>query len=358
MRTLFQLEYNKPTVSAITSGETMNYPETMDCIEIKEFGDAEALSLTSRPVPKLKQGEVLIEVSASGINRPDIFQRKGNYPPPKGVTDIPGLEVAGRVFSTASDVSFPKPGDLVCALLAGGGYAEYAKVPAEHCLPLPSNLTMEEGAALPEAFFTVWNNIMDRGQLKSGESFLVHGGASGIGTTAIQIASSFGAKVLATASSSRKCKICIELGAKQAIDYSNEDFVEAAHEFSKGKGINLILDMVGGDYIPRNIKCLAHKGRLVSIAFLRGSKYEVNFMPIMLKQLTLTGSTLRPESSENKAKIAQALFKNVWPLIEKKEIAPVLFKTFPLAKASEAHRLMETNTHIGKIVLTTNKALL
>lgn len=333
----------------------MPLPDLMTCIEIAEPGGPEQLRPTTRPVPAPGRGEVLIRVEAAGINRPDVIQRQGNYAPPPGTTDIPGLEVAGTVAALGDGVTDWSVGDSLCALVSGGGYGEYVTAPIEQCLPVPRGLSMIEAAALPETFFTVWTNLYERAQLENGESLMIHGGTSGIGTTAIQIASRMGARVLATAGSDEKCQACLDLGAKRAVNYRNEDFVEAAKDFTDGKGVNVILDMVGGDYIPRNIKSLATDGRLVNIAFLRGPKVEVNFMPVMLKRLTLTGSTLRAQSIERKGMIAAAVRTNVWPLIEDGAIKPVIFKTFPLVQARQAHELMETNQHIGKIVLEVAK---
>ena len=326
-------------------------PKTMTCIEISEPGGPEVLKPATRPVPDAAAGEVLIKVLAAGVNRPDCFQRQGNYAPPPGVTDIPGLEVAGEIIQLGSGVADWKTGDKVSALVAGGGYAAYVAAPAPQCLPIPGKLGMVEAAALPETFFTVWTNVFERGQLKAGETLLVHGGSSGIGTTAIQIAVKLGARVITTAGSDEKCRACEELGAERAVNYKNEDFVEAVKEFTSGAGVDVVLDMVGGDYIPRNIKAMAADGRHVNIAFLGGSKVEVNFMPVMLKRLTLTGSTLRPQPVERKAEIARALKDKVWPLIAAGEIKPVIHATFPLTDAAEAHRLMESSQHIGKIVL-------
>ena len=326
-------------------------PETMNCIEIVEPGGPEVLKPTRRPVPKPAAGEVLIRIRAAGVNRPDVSQRIGRYAPPPGVTDIPGLEVAGEVAALGTDVKAWKVGDTLCALVAGGGYAEYVTAPALQCLPIPGKLGMVEAAALPETFFTVWSNLYDRAHLEAGETLLVHGGSSGIGTTAIQLAAKRGARVIATAGSAEKCRVCEELGAERAVNYKDEDFVEAVKEFTGGRGVDVVLDMVGGDYIPRNIKAMAIDGRHVSIAFLGGSTAEVNFMPMMLKRLTLTGATLRPQSVERKGEIARALHEHAWPLIAKGEIKPVIHSTFPLAEAAEAHRLMESSRHIGKIVL-------
>jgi len=322
----------------------------MSCIEIREPGGPDVLEMTTRPAPAPQFEEVQIKVIAAGVNRPDCIQRQGHYAPPPGVTDIPGLEVAGIISAVGEGVSDWNTGDKVAALVAGGGYGEFVVAPVQQCLPVPDGLSMIEAAALPETFFTVWTNVFERGALKSGETFLVHGGSSGIGTTAIQIAQQMGARVLATAGSAKKCEACLKLGAERAVNYREEDFVEAAKEFG-GKGVDVILDMVGGDYIARNIKALAPDGRLVNIAFLQGSKAEVNFMPVMLKRLTLTGSTLRPQSIKRKGEIAAALKEQVWPLIAKGVIRPVVHETFELAKAGAAHELMESSQHIGKIVL-------
>jgi putative PIG3 family NAD(P)H quinone oxidoreductase len=326
-------------------------PETMTAIEIREPGGPEVLVPVSRPVPAAGPGEVLIKVAAAGVNRPDVLQRKGGYPPPPGASDIPGLELAGQVVALGEGAERWTPGDRVTALVAGGGYAEYCSAPAAQCLPIPEGLDLAEAAALPETFFTVWSNVFDRGGLRAGESFLVHGGSSGIGTTAIQLARAFGARVFATAGSADKCRACQDLGAERAINYREEDFVEVVKTATDG-GVDVILDMVGGDYIPRDIKALAPDGRLVFIAFLGGSTAEVNFLPMMIKRLTLTGSTLRIRPIGFKAAIAQQLETKVWPLIAQGQIRPVMHQRFPLAEAAQAHGLMESSTHIGKIVLT------
>jgi len=305
------------------------------------------------PVPRPGAGEVLIKVAAAGVNRPDAIQRSGGYPPPPGAPDTPGLEVAGTVVEVGSGAGDWAVGDQLCALLAGGGYAEYAVVPAPQALPIPKGLDLLQAAALPETFFTVWTNVFERGRLKPGESVLIHGGSSGIGTTAIQLAREFGATVYATAGSADKCAACEKLGATRAINYRNEDFEDVITELTGGAGVDLVLDMVGGDYIQKNISCLAVEGRMVSIAFLNGPSAKVNFMPMMLKRLTLTGSTLRPRSVEQKAAIAQALLEKVWPLLEAGRVAPIIDSTFPLAQASDAHKRLESSAHIGKIVLTT-----
>lgn len=326
-------------------------PESMTVIEITKPGGPEVLVPTKRRLVPPEPGEVLIRVQAAGINRPDVLQRQGGYPPPKGVTDIPGMEVAGSIVASGLKVSEWRVGDEVCALVSGGGYAEYCSAPAGQCLPVPIGLSMVEAAALPEAFFTVWANVVDRAELKPREILLVHGGASGIGTTAIQIARVLGARVFVTAGTDEKCQACRDLGAEVAINYRTEDFQAVVKERSEGRGVDVILDMVGGDYIQRNIDSLAPNGRIVFIAFLKGIKAEVNFLPVMLKRLTITGATLRVRSVEEKADIAKSLRRFIWPQIEAGRIKPVIHATFPLAQASEAHRLMESGVHIGKIVL-------
>ena len=327
----------------------MTLPASMKCIEITKAGGPEVLTPTTRPLPDIGGNQVLIQVTAAGINRPDVFQRQGGYPPPPGASDIPGLEVAGKVVCCGSEVKDIQVGDSVCALLNGGGYAEYAVAEASLCLPIPSALTCQDGAALPETCFTVWHNVFERAGLQSGEVFLVHGGTSGIGTTAIQMARAFGARVFATAGSTEKCQVCVDLGAEQAFNYHEEDFVAGVKDVAGGA--NVILDMIGGDYIQKNIRACAFQGRIVSIAFLRGSKTEVDFNPVMLKQLVLTGSTLRSQPLANKARIAAALREQVWPLLTDGTIKPLIHATFPLDQASESHRLMESNAHIGKILL-------
>jgi putative PIG3 family NAD(P)H quinone oxidoreductase len=326
-------------------------PETMTAIEIREPGGPEVLVPATRPVPRPGPGEVLIKVAAAGVNRPDVLQRQGGYPPPPGAPDIPGLELAGTIVAVSRDAGRWALGDRVTALVAGGGYAEYCAAPAVQCLPVPEGLELAEAAAIPETFFTVWSNVFDRVGLQAGESFLVHGGSSGIGTTAIQLARAFGARVFATAGSPEKCRACEELGAERAINYRDEDFVEVV-KTATGGGVNVILDMVGGDYIQRDIKALAPDGRLVFIAFLGGSAAEVNFLPMMIKRITITGSTLRPRPVDFKAAIARSLEDKVWPLIASGQVRPVMHKTFPLAQAADAHELMESGAHIGKIVLT------
>ncbi|HLW27185.1 MAG TPA: NAD(P)H-quinone oxidoreductase [Kiloniellales bacterium] len=331
-------------------------PESMKAIEIVQPGGPEVLQPTERPVPKPGIGEVLIRVASAGVNRPDVLQRQGNYAPPPGATDIPGLELSGEVVAIGEGVESWAPGDHVCALVTGGGYAEYCVAPAAQCLPIPRGLTMVQAAALPENYFTVWSNVFDRGQLREGEVFLVHGGSSGIGTTAIQLAKAFGARVFATAGNAEKCEACEELGAERAINYREEDFVEAVRaataESQEGKGADLILDMVGGDYIPRNVRLLRPDGRLVLIAFLGGPKAELDFQQVMVKRLTITGSTLRPRPIAFKAAIAANLQAQVWPLLEAGKVRPLIHRTYPLAEAAEAHALMESSSHIGKIMLT------
>jgi NADPH:quinone reductase len=328
-------------------------PATMTAIEITEPGGPDALKPATRPLPLPGAGEVLIEVAAAGVNRPDVLQRQGGYPPPAGASDIPGLEVAGIVVAVGLGVHHTRIGDEVCALVTGGGYASYCVAPEPQCLPVPKGLGMVEAAALPETCFTVWTNLFERGRLQAGESVLIHGGSSGIGTTAIQLAKAFGARqIFATAGSRDKCHACEKLGATRGIDYKREDFVKVIKEATGTLGVDVILDMVGGDYIQRNINALAVEGRLVYIAFLKGAQAEVNFLPLMLKRATLTGSTLRARTVEQKGAIAAPLRRQVWPLLDQGKIKPQIFKTFPLAQASEAHRLMESSEHIGKIVLT------
>jgi putative PIG3 family NAD(P)H quinone oxidoreductase len=327
-------------------------PAEMIAIAIPAPGGPDALVAQRRPVPKPGAGELLVKVAAAGVNRPDVLQRQGNYAPPPGATDIPGLEIAGEVVASGGQTGPWKIGDKLCALVAGGGYAEYCLAPAPQCLPVPRGLDLVQAAAIPETFFTVWTNVFERGALKPGEVLLVHGGTSGIGTTAIQLAAQLGSRVIATAGGADKAAACRSLGAERAIDYRQEDFVAAVMEMTQGKGANVILDMVGGDYFARNLKCLAVEGRIVQIAFLKGSKVELDLGPLMVKRQTLTGSTLRPRSVAEKGAIATALKDRVWPLIEAGRVQPILYKTFPLTEAPAAHRLMESSAHIGKIVLT------
>ena len=328
-----------------------NIPQSMNYIQIEKHGDPEVLKLHSMPVPEPGAGEVLIKVAAAGVNRPDVMQRKGLYPPPPSATDVPGLEVSGTVVSVGQNVSKPPINSEVCALVTCGGYAEYCLAAASICLPVPEKISLVNAAGIPETFFTVWTNVFKRGQLKAGESLLVHGGSSGIGTTAIQLGKAFGATVYTTAGTSDKCEFCNNLGADAAINYREQDFSEEIKRLTEGKGVNVILDMVGGPYFPKNIRLLADEGRLVQIALMQGSKAEVDFRSLLLKRVTLTGSTLRPRSVEEKTKIAQALQKNVWPLLESGAIRPIIHEIFPLKQASEAHRLMESSAHIGKILL-------
>ncbi len=323
----------------------------MTAIEIREPGPPQVLRAVERAVPAPQAGEVLIQVAGAGVNRPDVLQRKGVYPPPAGVTDIPGLEVAGTVVAVGAGVREPAVGARVCALLAGGGYAQYASAPAVQCLPLPAPLTLEEGAVLPETFFTVWFNVFERARLRAGETLLVHGGASGIGTTAILLGKAFGAHVIVTAGSAQKCAACRELGADHAINYHEGDFVAATLKATEGRGADVILDMVGGDYVARNVAAAATDGRIALIAVQGGTKAELDLRPLMQKRLTLTASTLRAQPVENKGRLAGALRQHVWPLFASKQLKPLIHARFPLAEAAAAHKLMESGAHIGKIVL-------
>lgn len=322
--------------------------DTMRAVEISQPGGPEVLTPCIRPKPKAAHGQVVIRLVYAGVNRPDALQRAGNYAPPPGASDLPGLEGAGEVVETGPGVSWPRVGDQVCALLPGGGYAEYVATEATHCLPVPAGMDMRKAACLPETFFTVWTNVFLRGGLRAGERFLVHGGSSGIGTTAIQLARAFGARVFVTAGSDEKCAACVALGAERAINYRSEDFVEVLRASG---GADLILDMVGGSYLPRNVSALANDGRLVQIAFLQGPQIDLNFAEVMMRRLTITGSTLRPQSDLAKARIAQALRTNVWPLLESGQVAPVMDMEFALEEAAAAHERLETSAHIGKIVL-------
>lgn len=330
----------------------MTLPRTMTAIAISRPGDPEVLVPVELPVPEPREGEVLVKVEAAGVNRPDVLQRKGGYPPPPGAPETPGLEIAGTIIAVGPGVSRYRTGDRVCALVAGGGYAEYCTVAEANALPIPGDLSMVEAGGVPETFFTVWANVFVRAGLKPGEVFLVHGGSSGIGTTAIMMAKVWGARVFATAGSDEKCRACELLGAERCINYRDEDFVEMVEAATDKRGADVILDMVGGDYIPRDIKLAARDGRIVSIAFLKGSKVEVDFLPMMLKRLTLTGSTLRIRSVAEKAEIARGLEEHIWPHIEAGRIRPVIFQSLPLKEAAAAHGLMESGAHIGKIVLT------
>lgn len=324
----------------------------MRAIEITRPGDAEVLKLCERPVPSLKEGEVLIKVHAAGINRPDVLQRQGRYPVPPGASDLPGLEVAGEVVGGDLAGTNLKIGDVVCALVQGGGYAEYCAAARELCLPIPSGWTAQQAATLPETFFTVWSNVFDRARLAQDETLLVQGGTSGIGVTAIQLASALGHRVFATAGTDEKCRACEALGAERGINYRTEDFADIAKAATAGRGVDVILDMVGGNYLPREIKCLADDGRLALIALLGGAKGEIDLGQVLLRRLTITGSTLRPRSVAFKAAIAANLRSKVWPLLEAGKIKPVIHKVFPLEQAGQAHALMESSTHIGKIVLS------
>ena len=323
----------------------------MLAIEIAEPGGPDVLKPADRPKPSPGSGEVLIEVAAAGVNRPDVMQRQGKYPPPPGASDIPGLEVAGTVVALGEDATEWRIGDEVCALVPGGGYAEYCTAAAPVCLSVPTGLDIVAAAGMPETFFTVWTNVFERGGLKAGERFLVHGGTSGIGTTAIQMAVAFGARVFATAGSAEKCAACEQLGAERAINYRNEDFAEVIADLTNGAGVDVVLDMVGGEYTPRNISILATDGRLVQIALLGGAKTTINLIPLMQRRLTVTGSTLRPRSVAEKAAIARAMRQRVWPLVEQGRIRPVVHGTFPLRQAAEAHRVLEAGAHIGKLIL-------
>jgi NADPH2:quinone reductase len=329
----------------------MSHSNPMHYIDHGQGGPASCLQMKLGALPQLKAGEVLIEVAYAGINRPDILQRAGAYPPPPDASPILGLEVSGRIISKAADVTGWDLGDYVCALAPGGGYAEFCAVPAANCLPIPQGLTLLEAAALPENFFTVWTNVFERGRLQPGEIFLVHGGSSGIGLTAIQLAKAFGAKAYTTVGNGEKVEAVLKLGADGAINYKNSDWVEALTGLIGKQKVNVILDMVGGDYTQKNLSALALEGRLVQIAFLQGARIELDCMPILIKRLTFTGSTLRPRSIEEKAGIAQALVNRVWPLLESRIVSPVIHKVFPLKEVQKAHELMETSTHIGKIML-------
>jgi putative PIG3 family NAD(P)H quinone oxidoreductase len=327
-------------------------PSRMTVIGIRAPGGPEVLVPEERPVPAPGAGEVLVKVAAAGVNRPDVMQRQGSYPPPPGASDIPGLEIAGEVVALGPGATRFKLGDKVAALVAGGGYAQYCPVHEANALPVPPTLSLIEAAAIPETFFTVWHNAFERGGLKSGETLLVHGGSSGIGTTAIQLAKAFGARVIVTAGSAEKCDACRKLGADVAVNYKSEDFVAATKTATGGKGADVILDMVGGDYIERNYEAAAVEGRVVQIAFQGGPRANVDFRRLMLKRLVHTGSTLRARTVADKAAIARALEAKVWPLIAVGKVKPAIYRTFPLAEAASAHALMETSTHIGKIVLT------
>jgi NADPH2:quinone reductase len=330
---------------------TQALPAQMQAVEITRPGGPEVLQLAQRPTPAPKPGEVVIAVAAAGVNRPDCFQRAGSYAPPPGASDLPGLEVAGTVAALGDGVTQWRIGDRVCALTPGGGYAQYCATPAAHCLPVPHALTVLHAASLPETFFTVWINVFERARLSPGETLLVQGGSSGIGVAAIQMARAFGHRVFATAGSAEKCAACERLGAERAINYRTEDFVEVVKQLTGGKGVDVILDMVGGEYVPRELRCLATDGRLSIIAFLGGTKATLDMGDILYRRLTLTGSTLRPRSIEYKAQVAAALREKVWPLLEAGTLQPVIYRTFPLDQAAAAHALMESSVHIGKILL-------
>ena len=330
---------------------TAGLPATMTVIEIETPGGPEVLKPVTRPMPVPGDGEVLIRVEAAGVNRPDVMQRQGRYPPPPGAPDVPGLEAAGVVAAVGSSVDRWRVGDRVLALLAGGGYAEYRLAPGPQCLSVPAGLTMEEAGALPETLFTVWANVFERGRLQAGESLLVHGGASGIGTIAVQLARALGARVFATAGTPGKCEAVTRLGAERTIDYHREDFVEVVKAATGGAGVDVILDMVGGDYVARNLDALAMDGRLVQIAFLRGPRAEINLNPLMRKRLTFTGSTLRPRTVAEKGAIARAIEEHVWPIVERGELRPVIHARFPLREAAGAHAALEAGDHVGKVVL-------
>jgi NADPH:quinone reductase len=325
---------------------------TMRAIEIEKPGGPEVLRPGERPRPEPKPHEILVKVAAAGVNRPDVLQRQGLYPVPPGASDLPGLEIAGEVLACGSSVKMWKPGDQVCALTHGGGYAEFCVTPEVQALPVPKGLTMVEAASLPETFFTVWSNVYDRGRLAPGETLLVQGGTSGIGVTAIQMAAATGNRVFATAGSAEKCAACVKLGAEKAFNYKTEDFAALVREATGGKGVDVILDMAAGDFVPKELKALADDGRLVFIAFLRGPKTELDVNEVMRRRLTLTGSTLRPRPVEFKGAVAASLRSRIWPLIEAGKIRPVIYKAFKLEEAAEAHRLMESGAHIGKLVLT------
>ncbi len=333
----------------------MPIPSQMQAIEISTPGGPEVLRPGRRPVPSPAAGEVLIEIAAAGVNRPDVLQRKGGYAPPPGASDIPGLEVAGTIVALGPQVNEWKISDEVCALVTGGGYAEYVAAPAVQCLPVPQGLTLEQAASLPETFFTVWVNVFERGALKGDETLLVQGGSSGIGVTAIQMARALGHRVFVTAGTAEKCAACEKLGATRAINYRTEDFVAVIKQLTGGHGVDVILDMVGGDYVPRELACLAVDGRLSLIAFLGGSKTSLDLSDILRRRLTITGSALRPRPVEFKATVARALREKVWPLIEAGKIRPVIYRTFGLEEAAAAHTLMESSEHVGKIMLSVRK---
>lgn len=329
----------------------MAAPQTMREARFEGAGGPEVIKVGQAPVPSPGHGQVLVKVAAAGVNRPDCQQRAGSYPPPPGATDVPGLEIAGTIIAVGEGVSPAEIGRKICALVISGGYAEYAVADLALCLPVPKPLSMTQAAGLPETYFTVYDNVFTRGRLKAGETFLVHGGSSGIGSTAIQLAKAFGAKVIATAGSDAKRDFCLSLGADAAINYRTQDYVAEVRRITEKRGVDVILDMVGADYIPRNLSILAFEGRLVQIAFLKGAKVEVDFMQLMLRRLTITGSTLRARSVQLKAEIAEKLLRDVWPLLEAGRVKPIVDATFPLEETRKAHELMETSAHAGKIIL-------
>jgi NADPH:quinone reductase len=330
----------------------MTLPREMTVVEIAAPGGPEQLRTAIRPLPQPGEGEVLVRVAAAGVNRPDVMQRQGRYPPPPGASDLPGMEIAGEIVALGANVTGLALGDKITTLLPGGGYAGYALAAAPLCMPIPAGLSMVESAAIPETYLTVWTNLFERGGCKAGDTVLIHGGTSGIGTTAIQLAAAWGAKVYATAGSEKKARACEEFGALRGIDYKTEDFVAVLREETEGRGIDITLDMVAGSYVQRNLEIAAVEGRVVTISLLGGSRAEINMGLVLTKRLTLTGSTLRSRTVAQKAAVADAVRKNVWPLLATGRVRPIIYATFPLAEASEAHRLMETSNHIGKIVLT------
>ena len=323
-------------------------PTSMKAIEIAAPGGPDVLRLVERPVPAPRADEVLLRVAAAGVNRPDIMQRQGKYPPPLGASDIPGLEIAGEVVAAAAEL---REGTHVCALVSGGGYAEYCAVPAVQCLPIPTGVSVRDAGAIPETYFTVWTNLFERGRLRRGERVLIHGGTSGIGTTAIQLARAFGATTYATAGSPEKCDACVRLGAAVAINYRREDFVEAISKETSGEGVDVILDIIGGEYLPRNLQCLRLNGRLIQIGLMGGSRAAVDLRSVLQKRLTLSGSTLRARTPEEKGAIARELESHVWPLLERGEVRPIVYAEFPLARAADAHRELESGRVIGKVVI-------
>jgi len=326
----------------------------MECVEILGYGGPDKLQLTKRPIPEVKEGEVLIKVHASGVNRPDIMQRQGLYPPPPGASDIPGLEISGEIIYTKCKLKNFQIGDKVCALVSGGGYSNFCSAPEEQVLPIPKGLSYVEAAGIPETFFTVWTNIFERGALQKGDKILIHGGASGIGTTAIQLSKAFGAEVITTVGSDFKKDKTNLLGADLSINYKNQDFVEVINKFTNNSGVNLILDIIGAEYFEKNCQILSKNGKLVIIAFQGGYEKKINILPILTKWLTITGSTLRPRTKEEKGYIANQLYKKVWPIIEKKVVMPQIYDTYKLKDADKAHSLMESSEHVGKIILTNN----